>query len=906
MPHKAKVHVKRNDDANPADKDPGTKSVVTTFYGMAMNRIMIFRVLLALSLLVTGIVSGVMSHVLLRQRENEKYKSEFHSTSDEVYTAVNEGFTSKRNILEAMSTMLSYRCPDAVTWPNCSMPLDYFQDVTSSFVELSKAMSVDSNPLVRPDQQAGFEAFAYEMFEREGFPEDTGVSPFGRGIYASDENGTRYHDDGMTSFSHHDVLLPVFQPAFVKMLWRAVMFNMHSEPTRAASIDEVIDCVAARNSSSLGGESIVHQCTATTDFILPAHDTTTASPFSLMFAPILPHNDNTTLVGINTIVFEWSAVLASSRTNFGHLHCVVESSRGGQVVSEKHFDLHNGDTEFICDDCESERDLIKNQISKSYDILCDTDSGGLEYKITFYTTDDFIRQFHTNVPIYGSVACAVIIVLISSLFISYDVLVNRESLENRMLLESKRIFVKFISHEIRTPINTVTLGLQLLSTRLSDMIASDTARHRASDSCSSPVSAGEAFGRSSSFVAGVEECLDLVDDLTESSGTAVLVLNDLINYDKVELKKFHVERKLCNVYAVLKSTVQPQELLARTRDVQLVAEEYTDKAYVIGDEMKLGQVIRNVLSNALKFTPPQGTVNVSVAWDKLAGSSDDLEPRYDPSTGDEYNPAGIVTIRVTDTGPGLSAEQQEKMFQEGVQFNPNELQGGGGSGLGLWISREIIQQHGGTIGVSSEGLGKGSTFIISLPVLLPSTTKSRRYNSVRNSVRTSVRNSRSCQEIDVMNLQLTLRVLVVDDAKSNAKILSRLLESAGMKVTIASNGEEGVKKVKECAQGDHAFDMVVMDYVMPVMNGPDATRVLRAAGYMLPIIGLTGNVQTEDIQCFMAAGANMVFPKPLNWCTLLEACRELALTAPETNTGTERSIRNATPSMRKPRGDENV
>lgn len=292
-----------------------------------------------------------------------------------------------------------------------------------------------------------------------------------------------------------------------------------------------------------------------------------------------------------------------------------------------------------------------------------------------------------------------------------------------------------------------------------------------------------------------------------------------------------------------------------------------------------------------------------VEWDKLAGASDDLEPRYDPATHDEYNPAGIVTIKVTDTGPGLTPEQQEKMFQEGVQFNANELQGGGGSGLGLWISREIIQQHDGTIGVSSEGLGKGSTFTISLPVLLPCETRSRGYGSIMSSVRNSTRNSRSCQEIDVMSLELSLRVLVVDDAKSNAKILARLLETAGMKVTIACNGEEGVKKVKEVAPGEQGFDMVVMDYVMPVMNGPDATRVLRAAGYMLPIIGLTGNVQSEDIECFMAAGANMVFPKPLNWCTLLEACKQLSITAPETNSGTNRSLKNATPTMRQARGD---
>jgi CheY-like chemotaxis protein len=256
----------------------------------------------------------------------------------------------------------------------------------------------------------------------------------------------------------------------------------------------------------------------------------------------------------------------------------------------------------------------------------------------------------------------------------------------------------------------------------------------------------------------------------------------------------------------------------------------------------------------------------------------------DPSTGDEYYHAGNVTIKVIDTGPGLSTQQQEQMFQEGVQFNPNELQGGQGSGLGLWISREIIQQHGGSISVMSEGLGKGSTFTITLPVLLPSFSKSRRQCP-------STRITRSHREVEEgsMMLHLPLRVLVVDDAKSNAKILSRLLENAGMQVTMAFDGKECIKKVKECSEGSNPFELIVMDYVMPIMSGPEATCVLRSLGYLFPIIGLTGNVQPEDIKCFMDAGANIVLPKPLNWTNLLAACKELALEGPED--GGDKSLR---------------
>jgi signal transduction histidine kinase len=165
-------------------------------------------------------------------------------------------------------------------------------------------------------------------------------------------------------------------------------------------------------------------------------------------------------------------------------------------------------------------------------------------------------------------------------------------MENQLLLDSKRIFVKFISHEIRTPINTVTLGLQLLSNRLSDLLVSDSVQQNCECGGSFDESTSKQLDYEMRLTEAVEECLDLVHDLSESSSTAVLVLNDLINYDKVQLKRFHIEKRLCNVYDVLKRTVQPQELLAKAQRVMLISPNFDGSAFLIGDEVKLGQVIR--------------------------------------------------------------------------------------------------------------------------------------------------------------------------------------------------------------------------------------------------------------------------------------------------------------------------
>jgi CheY-like chemotaxis protein len=256
----------------------------------------------------------------------------------------------------------------------------------------------------------------------------------------------------------------------------------------------------------------------------------------------------------------------------------------------------------------------------------------------------------------------------------------------------------------------------------------------------------------------------------------------------------------------------------------------------------------------------------SVDWDQTVPSdSPDHVSDIDPANGDKYESAGILVIKVIDTGPGLSPDQQEQMFQEGVQFNPNELQGGQGSGLGLWISREIIQQHGGTIDVMSPGLGKGSTFTMSLPVIIPSISKSHA---------SSCRHSMSHEEIERLSL-LPLRVLVVDDSKVNARMLSRLLQNAGMKVSVVYSGEECIEFMSDSC--NHDIEMIVMDFIMPIMSGPEAARILRASGHSIPIIGVTGNVLPEDIKCFKEAGANEVLVKPLILSKFLAVCKEVTL-----------------------------
>jgi two-component system, sensor histidine kinase len=241
-----------------------------------------------------------------------------------------------------------------------------------------------------------------------------------------------------------------------------------------------------------------------------------------------------------------------------------------------------------------------------------------------------------------------------------------------------------------------------------------------------------------------------------------------------------------------------------------------------------------------------------------------LSPRSHVAPSDEI---GHVVISVTDSGPGLSEEQLCTLFHEGVQFNPNKLQAGQGSGLGLWISKEIVNLHHGQIRAKSDGLGYGATFEVKLPVVLRDTLNSEPRLSA--SERWSAPDGFHPRERSLRGVR-PAHVLVVDDAASNRKLVSRLLKSKGFICHEAENGQECVDKV---LAGEHPYEFILLDYEMPVMDGPSAARRLREEKCDLLIIGVTGNVLPEDKAHFISQGANLVMPKPLDITELLTQLR---------------------------------
>jgi two-component system, sensor histidine kinase len=460
-------------------------------------------------------------------------------------------------------------------------------------------------------------------------------------------------------------------------------------------------------------------------------------------------------------------------------------------------------------------------------------------------------------------------------------------------LESKKSYVRLISHELRTPLNTAFLGLKLLSSELKE-------------------------SRDPKDI----ERYDTLCDVNTSCKAAVDILNDLLCYEKLESGILELHKEDIVVDLFLKNCVSMFSAHARECGVTMTMTMVTDTVRdieahrdcgnmvsaslqphdsIFADKFKMDQVIRNLISNALKFTPRGGhvTVKASFVQDSQiesvtfhhdhAGKAEDKPPTIrikrkissflnivknrklsmianlgGTATTDESAYAelsGKLVVVVTDTGAGISKENQERLFTEIVQFNPEKLQAGGGSGLGLWITQEILNLHDGSISVSSEGEGMGSSFSMEMPMnrrrppSLPLTAAIEdefNLGTAESETDQDVMFAETVGEDTVTDLcdpplaPLPFELLVVDDSRLCRKMLLKCLRADGHTCFEAEDGLEAVAMVKErigYTSGGHGkpFDAILMDFIMPNMDGPTATKEIRALGYCAPMFGVTGN-----------------------------------------------------------------
>ncbi len=335
-----------------------------------------------------------------------------------------------------------------------------------------------------------------------------------------------------------------------------------------------------------------------------------------------------------------------------------------------------------------------------------------------------------------------------------------------------------------------------------------------------------------------------VDRIATSSDALLGVINDILDYSKLEAEAVGLDPLAFDPRGMIAGAVGIVENLCEAKGLTLThSVEEAMPAGLMGDEGRLRQVTLNLVSNAVKFTG-QGQVSVAATYE-----------------------GGRMRVAVSDTGIGISEEKAATLFRRFVQADASTTRTFGGTGLGLAISRRLIEMMGGTIGVESQP-GVGSTFWFEVPLAPAEPDQETRGPDGDAAVDTS------------------LRILMADDAVANRELVSAILGGMGLSIDGVENGAQAVEAVRA-----GAYDLVLMDVHMPVMDGLTATREIRAmtgTTGQVPIIALTANVQPEQVQLCHEAGMDAHVGKPIQVTELMatisrvlgagEACEDLAAT----------------------------
>jgi hypothetical protein len=518
---------------------------------------------------------------------------EFNAIANQLDRTTKKSMNKKVLALTSMSNMVAMVCDDPAQWPNCSLPMRSFFNITDPLIEMVEMRAMAFAPVIKPDQVLEFEAFAYKTFEEGGY-DDMGISSFGRGVSSvNSSTGTRFHDtDGPHLNNKYQILTPVLQVGNLNENRGVVMFNLYSEKTRIAAIDFMIDCFYA------GGRGA--ECVSITDIIHLVQDEE-FRPAVLVIHPMTAFNNSDKLVGLNYGVLNWDTVFSNIvPKSVSRIDIVLE---GGELSYT--FQIVGGVAMFKGIGDRHDRKYSSCSHTFTFSVF----SGPVHYSSTVYATASFVNGFRSLLPVYALLVALSTVVVTSIIFFLHDYRLNRKALQRELVMNTKRLFVRFISHEIRTFMNIIHLGLNLLASDMLDVMS------RFTDSTSE---------ETQKLLLSLKNWVTLSCEIEESSDAATLVLNDLINYDNITLGGMTIESAPLNMWNTISATIKPFYVQARQNSIEIIlnmevdAESLTlmehqllSRLKVIGDPVKIVQVLRNMLSNAIKFTPTGGTVTIT-------------------------------------------------------------------------------------------------------------------------------------------------------------------------------------------------------------------------------------------------------------------------------------------------------
>jgi len=373
--------------------------------------------------------------------------------------------------------------------------------------------------------------------------------------------------------------------------------------------------------------------------------------------------------------------------------------------------------------------------------------------------------------------------------------------------KAKSEFLAKMSHEIRTPMNAI---LGITEIQLQD----------------------ESLSR------GTKEALERIFN---SADLLLGIINDILDLSKIEAGKFELTPAQYDIASLIHDTVQLNMMRYESKPIEFKL-EIDEKIPVIlfGDELRIKQILNNLLSNAFKYTS-EGMISLTILFEPM--DSDNV----------------MIIFRISDTGQGMTAEQVQKLGSEYSRFNMEANRNTEGTGLGMNITRSLLRMMNATIEIESAP-NEGSIFTIHLPQKFLDNDPIGRVMA-ENLMQLNFVNEQRMRNLQINREYMPYgRVLIVDDVETNLYVARGLMASYDLSIDTAMSGYEAIEKIKNKSN----YDVIFMDHMMPKMDGIEATKIIRELGYTKPIVALTANALTGQAEMFLKNGFDEFISKPID------------------------------------------
>ena len=371
---------------------------------------------------------------------------------------------------------------------------------------------------------------------------------------------------------------------------------------------------------------------------------------------------------------------------------------------------------------------------------------------------------------------------------------------------TKDSFLAIVSHELRSPLNAILGWTKILLTRDLDK----------------------------------ETTRNALETIERSARAQAKLIEDLVDSARISSGKMRLEYRPTNLYEIIKTVYNSQKPAADSKNINLEFNSDQTNVQIFGDSVRLQQVFGNIVSNSIKFTPEEGSVAINVSIN---------------------NDTAVVSIK--DNGQGIGAESLPNIFRQFSQGDEKTTRDKSGLGLGLSISKILIEKHNGKIRAESEGIGKGAEFIVELPLVL-----------AEEMISAEIRNSNPKEE----KLLSDIKILLVEDDQDSRQVLQLVLEQCGAKVESAESAQKALNLLAD-SKSDLP-NVIVSDLAMPVEDGYSLIKRIRqfsaADGGNIPAIALTAFAATENKQKAFKVGFQKYHTKPFDPDTLIEDILQVA------------------------------